>query len=129
MEMVKILVVDDEEEVCALTKSFLTKRNYNVLTATTDLEAIEMVKKEHPQVVLLDILLGSSSGLDVLSKIKEIDKNIKVIMVTALEDEETILQAKSLGADDYISKPFSTSYLDDLTLEKISKLGLQKEDK
>jgi len=128
METVKILVVDDEEEICALTKSFLGKRNYNVLTASNEKEALETIKKEHPQLVLLDILLGSTSGLDLLPKIKELDKNIKVVMLTAVEDEETILKAKSQGADDYISKPFTASFLDNLTVEKIASLGSHKKE-
>ena len=122
MDEAKILVVDDEEEICGLTKSILSKKNYNVLTATNAKEALEIVTREQPHVVLLDILLGSSSGLDLLSKIKEINKNIKVIMISALDDDETIIKAKSLGADDYISKPFTATYLNELTKEKISGL-------
>ncbi len=123
MDEVKILVVDDEVEICALTKSILSKKGYNVLTAITAAEALRIAQEERPQVVLLDILLGADSGMDVLAKIKEIDKSIKVIMVTALDDDQTILKAKSQGADDYISKPFTATYLNGLTKEKISSLG------
>ncbi|MCX5703699.1 MAG: response regulator [Candidatus Omnitrophica bacterium] len=126
MDEVKILVVDDEAEICGLTKSILSKKGYNVLTAATAAEALKIVKEERPQVVLLDILLGADSGMDVLAKIKEMDKSIKVIMITALDDDETILKAKSQGADDYISKPFTATYLNELTREKISSLGLGK---
>ena len=119
MDKTRILVIDDEEEICQLTKSFLSKKNYLVLTATSEAEAIELIKKEQPHLALLDMRLGDTSGLDVLRKIKEIDKTIKVIMITALEDEESVRQAKSLGAEDYITKPFSASYLIDLLSKKI----------
>lgn len=126
MEKTKILVVDDEQEICQLTLRFLAKRDYDVFTATNGEAAIDLTKKEHPQIVLLDVRLGSESGMDVLQKIKEIDKNIKVIMITALDDEESIHQAKSLGADDYATKPFSASYLDDFILQKISNLSARQ---
>lgn len=127
MDIIKILVVDDEEEICELTRAFLRKKNYCTLGATSRDEALEVIKKEHPHLVLLDLRLGEDSGLDVLSDIKLIDKDVKVIMVTALNDEETIRQAKSLGADDYITKPFTAAYLNDLILEKISRLNLHQE--
>lgn len=125
MDKTKILVVDDEKEICELTKGFLARRNYETFTATNGEEAISLTQKEQPQVVLLDIRLGSESGIDVLRRIKEIDRNIKVIMITALDDETSIRQARSLGADDYITKPFTTKYLNDFILQKISALSLQ----
>lgn len=127
MEKTRILVVDDEEEICQLTSRFLAKRDYQIFTATTLKEAIELVKKERPHLILLDVRLGSESGMDILRKAKEIDTNTKVIMVTALDDDETIRQAKALGADDYISKPFTAAYLNDFILQKISGLGLEQE--
>lgn len=126
MEAVKILVIDDEEEICALTRSFLVKRGYTVFTAETIAGAVDLVKKESPKLALLDVRLGDESGMDALRKIKEISKDIKVIMVTALGDEESIRQAKSLGADDYITKPFTAAYLNDLIVQKISNLSLKE---
>ena len=117
-EEYKILVVDDEEEICLLTKSFLSKRGYKVFTAGTEAEVLNIVNKEHPQLVLLDVRLKEVSGIDVLSKIKQVDNNSKVIMVTALDDEESISKAKSQGANEYITKPFTPDYLNEL-IEKI----------
>jgi len=125
MDKTKILVVDDEKEICELTKSFLARRNYETFTATNSQEAIGLTQKEQPQVVLLDIRLGSESGMDVLRKIKEINGSIRVIMITALDDEASIRQARSLGADDYITKPFTTKYLNDFILQKIATLNIQ----
>jgi len=114
MKTPRILIIDDEKEICELVKVFLSKKNYSCFSATTEREALGLIKKEHPQLVLLDLRLGDISGIDVLGKIKELDKNIKVIMVTALDDAESIRQARELGADDYICKPFTATYLNEL---------------
>jgi len=129
MDIVKVLVVDDEKEICELTRSFLRKKNYCTLGATSRKEAIEIVKKDQPQIVLLDIRLGEESGLETLSQIKEINKDIKVIMVTALNDEDSVSEAKSQGADDYISKPFTAEFLEDILLKKVASLNLRGKDK
>ena len=122
--VVKVLVVDDEQEICDLTRSFLRKKNYCTLGATSRKEAIDIVTRDQPQIVLLDVRLGSESGLDTLRQIKEINKEIKVIMVTALNDDESIAQAKALGADDYISKPFTANFLEGILLKKVLSLKL-----
>lgn len=127
MDPVKVLVVDDEQEICDITRSFLRKKNYCTLGATTRKEAIEIVKKDQPQIVLLDIRLGPESGLDTLKQIKEINKDIKVIMVTALNDEDSVAEAKSLGADDYISKPFTADFLEGILLKKVASLKLPEQ--
>jgi two-component system response regulator (stage 0 sporulation protein F) len=129
MDIIKILVVDDEKEICELTRSFLRKKNYCTLGATSRKEAIEIVKRDQPQIVLLDIRLGDESGLDTLRQIKEINKNIKVIMVTALNDEDSVAQAKSAGAEDYIAKPFTADFLEDIILKKVASLKLSVKDK
>lgn len=127
MEATRILVVDDEKEICELTKKFLERKEYAVFTAQNTKEALEVMQESRPQLVLLDIRLGEESGLDVLKKARELDKNIKVIMVSALEDQESISEARSLGADDYVTKPFTAQYLNDFILAKISNLVWQKQ--
>ncbi len=123
MDRPKILVVDDEPEICEVTRSFLAKRDYSVFTATDSAAALELIDKEHPQLMLLDVRLGSESGIELLRKVRELDKEIKVIMVTALDDEETVRQAKSLGADDLITKPFTAGFLNDFIMRKFSGTG------
>lgn len=122
MEATRILVVDDEKEICEVTKRFLERKGYVVFTAQNKQEAFEVLEKSRPQLMLLDIRLGQESGLEVLRQAKELDKDIKVIMVSALQDEENITKARSLGADDYVTKPFTAQYLNDFILQKISKL-------
>lgn len=117
----RVLVVDDEKEICELTRSFLTRRGFEVFTASTTATALDLVKGKQPRIVLLDMRLGSESGIDVLRRIKEIDKNIKVVMVTALEDPESVKQATELGADNYLSKPFKADVLGELINKLVNK--------
>ena len=126
MDKAKILVIEDEEETRQVITSCLCRKGYEVFSIATAKEAVELVKKEHPDITLLDILLSDGSGLDILKQIKEFDKNIKVVMVTVLEDGDTIRQAKSLGADEYVTKPATIEYLNNIILEKISELNLHK---
>lgn len=130
IENIKLLMVDDEAKICDLVKTILSKMGYNVLTALNTQAAMEVVKKERPNLVLLDIRMGAESGLDILPKIKEFDKNIKVVMLTAMEDEENIRQSKSLGADDYMVKPLTADYLKNVIYQKLSyMIGRQKDKK
>jgi len=121
-DIIKVLVVDDEVEVCELMRDFLRKKNYCTFGASSAAEAIELVKNESPHIVLLDLRLGSDSGLELLRRIKETDRNIKVIMVTALDDKDTVEQAISLGAEEFITKPFTLKFLEDTLLTKVEKL-------
>lgn len=116
----KILIIDDEPDICEITKCLLSKRKYSCFTASSQKEALALVEKERPNLVLLDVRLGSESGLEVLLRIKELDKNIKVVMVTGLGDEETVSQAKAQGADDFICKPFTADFLYDLVAAKLT---------
>jgi len=101
----KLLVVDDEADVCDFVKNFFEERDYRVFTALNGDEALSIVKKEKPSLILLDIKMKFMDGLTVLRHIKDIDKNCKVIMVTALEDQDKVNDAYKYGAIDYITKP------------------------
>lgn len=111
--MHKILVVDDELDICDFVKTFFKERGFQVLTALNADEALSITKKERPDLVLLDIKMKGMDGLAVLKHIKELDKTIKVIMVTALEDQDKISEAYKLGAIDYITKPLILDYLEE----------------
>ncbi len=117
--MEKILVVDDEEEAADALKAFLTARGYQVYTAGDGLKAIAVVRDTKPQVVLLDIVMPGKGGIDTLKEIRRIDRNIKVIMVTAVADEEIAKLAIELGAADYMTKPVDFDYLKAAVLKKI----------
>ncbi len=118
--MLKILIVDDEPEITELLKNFFERKNYNVLQANNGKIAMEMVKEHRPHLVFLDIRMPVMDGMSVLRNIRQIDTSIKVIMVTAIEDEKTVQEAKSLGAVDYIRKPFKLDYLERDVIEKVN---------
>ena len=103
--MVKILVVDDEIDVCDFVKSFFEERNFRTFTALNGSDAVRLLKKEKPNVILLDIKMRGMDGIETLKKIREVDKDVKVIMVTAVEDQDSMEKACKLGACEYITKP------------------------
>jgi len=103
--MIKILIVDDEIDVCDFVKNFFEERNFKVLTALNGSEGIRLLHREKPDIVLLDIKMKEMDGIETLKRIRKIDKKIKVIMVTAVEDEDKMEAASRLGAYKYIKKP------------------------
>lgn len=116
----KMLIVDDEIEICEFLKSFFEDRDFKVMTGHSGEEAIEKAATFQPDVVLLDIQMPGMDGLKALKKIKEDHPKIKVIMVTAVETEDKIEEAMRYGADNYITKPLSLEYLEKDVRDKIS---------
>ncbi|MBN1794504.1 MAG: response regulator [Candidatus Omnitrophica bacterium] len=125
--MVKLLVVDDEPAVVSLLERFLTDKGYRVLTATSGTGALGIFDKERPRIVFLDIRMPGMDGLEVLRTMKQQDRRIKVIMITVVEDQETIDLARGLGADEYIVKPFDLEYLEKVVIHKVSELVDEEE--
>lgn len=121
--MKKMLVVDDELEICEFLKNFFEERDFKVLTAYSGYEALDILKTVKPQVVLLDIFMPGMDGMSVLKRIKEIYPDVKVIMVTAIETQEKIQEAIRFGADNYITKPLSLEYLEKDVREKVEHLS------
>ena len=117
--MNKLLIVDDEIEICEFLKSFFEDRDFKVAIASNGTQALEQVAHFHPKVVLLDIQMPGMDGLQILEKIKERHPKVKVIMVTAVETQEKIEKAMRLGADNYITKPLSLEYLEKDVQDKI----------
>jgi len=120
-----VLVVDDDQSVIESFKVALD--NYNVLATNSGEIALDKIKKEDINVVLLDILMPGMDGMDVLRKIKELDKNIDVIMVTAIKTVKTAIEAMKLGAYDYITKPFDVDELLESIRKAIERQGLLRE--
>lgn len=120
--MRKILVVDDEHDICDFMKSFLSERGYEVFTALNGDEALAIVKKEKPELILLDVKMKGMDGIATLKHIKDIDKKFNVIMVTALEDQDKMNEASRLGAREYITKPLVLENLEQ-AVEKVFKLN------
>lgn len=108
----KVLVIDDDPAVLGFLRSFLVRRGMEVATAASGDEALTRILQEQPSVILLDVRLPGMGGLEVLHRIKEIDRRIDVIMITGYSDEEVGRQAMAMGAFDYILKPFDLDYLE-----------------
>lgn len=106
-----ILVIDDEKDVCDSFQDTLPEEGYGVVTALNGEDALALVKKERPDVVLLDIRMPGLDGIEVLEKIKKIDKNIAVVMITGYGDLKTARKAMRLGAFDYVTKPFNLDFI------------------
>jgi DNA-binding NtrC family response regulator len=109
----KILVVDDEHLIRWSLEQNLKKQGYEVVTAASGEDALKLLKDEVPDLMLLDIQLPGIDGLAVLERVKEMEEEIIVIMVTALGVLETAVKAMRMGAYDYINKPFN---LDELAI-------------
>lgn len=101
----KILIVDDEPDVCEAIRHYLGKRDYDVITASSAREAINKLLNEKPTLILLDIKMPDIDGIECLQMIKKLDREALVVMVTCITDLDTAKQALALGAADYITKP------------------------
>jgi DNA-binding NtrC family response regulator len=117
-----ILIVDDDKSVRDFLGRFLKAEGYpRVQSVENGLEALEKIKNEDIKLVLLDVRLpGGMDGVEVLRKIKQINKNIGVIMITGFPDETLAKEAMKEGAFDYIVKPFDLAYLKLSALTKIT---------
>jgi K+-sensing histidine kinase KdpD len=104
----KILIIEDNQENIDLLVYFLRPQGYNLITATNGAKGFESVKKENPDIILLDIMLPKMDGFEVCERLKKDPdtKYIPIIMITALKDLKDKLRALQVGADDFITKPF-----------------------
>lgn len=104
----RILVVDDEEDICAILKFNLSKEGYEVVTANSAEEALTLDIASF-NLLLLDVMMGGMSGFELTGKLKTDPKTagVPVILITARDTEDDAVEGLDLGADDYISKPFS----------------------
>ncbi|AQP54295.1 DNA-binding response regulator [Vagococcus penaei] len=108
--MKKILVVDDEKPISDIVKFNLTKEGYEVYTAFDGEEAVEMVTEVEPDLILLDLMLPKKDGLEVCREVRK-NYDMPIIMVTAKDSEIDKVLGLELGADDYVTKPFSNREL------------------
>jgi len=106
-----LLIVDDDEVMVETLRNVLRKKGYELFCAASGNEALELLRKELVDLVLLDMRLPDVDGLEVLSKIKELDTEILVIMMTAYSDVESAVSAMKAGAYHYINKPFELEEL------------------
>ncbi|TGA99273.1 response regulator transcription factor [Sporolactobacillus shoreae] len=103
----KILVVDDEPSIVTLLSFNLKKAGYDVISAGTGTEVLPIVQEQHPDLIVLDLMLPEMDGMDVCKKLRQEFIYIPIIMLTARDDELDKVLGLELGADDYMTKPFS----------------------
>ncbi len=108
-----ILVVDDEPDIVALVAYHLAKAGYRVATAANGHDALAVARRERPALLVLDLMLPGMSGFDVLTELRSdaSTRDVAVLMLTARKEEPDRIQGLSLGADDYLTKPFSPQEL------------------
>lgn len=119
--MPKLMIVDDEADIVAFAKNFFKKRGIEVQTANTGTEALELAKTFNPDLVLLDITMEGMTGLEVLKSLRAQKNDVKVIMVTGIEDEETVNEANSWGIRGYVHKPLILEELEKIVLAELKK--------
>ena len=107
----KILVVEDEERIRKVIKSFLEKKGYNVKEACDGEEGLDIFYEWNPDLILLDVMMPKKDGYEVCRAVRE-EKSTPILMLTAKTQEEDEIRGLEIGADDYIRKPFSLRILE-----------------
>ncbi|WP_047154243.1 sigma-54-dependent transcriptional regulator [Aneurinibacillus tyrosinisolvens] len=110
-DKLRVLIVDDDVDICFLMATAIDSQNIEVLTAHTGQSALTLYEEHRPELVLLDVQLPEMNGIEILAALKAINPDCQVIMVTAYATIETAVQAMKLGALDYICKPFKLPHL------------------
>jgi len=115
----RLLVVDDEQDICEFLTDYFTGRGYECLAAMEGEDALSKAKMFRPHMILLDIRMPGMDGIEVLRRIRDFDTMVGVIVVTGVLDEDIGRQALKLGAVDFITKPIDLEYLEHSVLAKM----------
>jgi len=116
---VKVLVVDDEEQIQKVLEKILKRKDYQVKTAGNGVSALKAMKRERFDIVLLDIMMPELDGIETLRKIKIQSPKTIVMMITAYGSVATAREAMQLGAYDYITKPFDIDFIYEMIEESL----------
>jgi DNA-binding NtrC family response regulator len=117
----KILVVDDNKETCDALTEIFAGEGYQTFSALDGRSALDTVKKKKPELVLLDIKMPKMDGIEVLKRIKKIDKEVVVVMITGYGALDTAKEAMRLGAYDYVTKPLDVDFIKAVIRDALSK--------
>lgn len=123
-----VLLVDDDEKLVQLLKSYFEKEGFIIYTAYDGVTAIQIVREKNPSIMILDIMLPEMDGWDVCRKIRK-DNEVPIIMLTARDEETDRLIGLEIGADDYVTKPFSPKEVvarAKVILRRINRVAVQK---
>ncbi len=120
---IKVLVIDDNKELTNIIETYLNKKGFDVISAHTIQEAMNILENvKRVDVILLDLMLPDMHGLDFLKVIREHSKNVAVIVITGIKDLNTVIEVMKAGADDYLVKPFRLGEME----EKINEILYKK---
>ncbi len=112
MSAAQILIVEDDEVIMSTLAYNLSRGGYGVSQATTGEQALMLARKMRPDLILLDLMLpGEESGIEVCERIRELDEEVIIVMITAKDSEEDKVRGFEAGADDYVTKPFGMKEL------------------
>jgi len=118
--MAKLLIVDDESDIREFARNFFKKRKIDVFISSGGRQALDLIVKESPDLILLDVRMEEMTGIEVLRELRKSNLSAKVIMVSGVEDEETIKEANALGVIGYIHKPFILEELEKIVLAQLN---------
>jgi PAS domain S-box-containing protein len=119
--ILRLLIVDDDKSLTQHLRSFFERQKYKVQVADDGPGAVQATRDFHPHLMFLDIGLPGMSGIEVLKEVKQTDPSVRVIMITGQTEDELMRQARMLGADDYVTKPFTLEYLSGEVMDKLHK--------
>ena len=120
----RVLVIDDDEDICLYLREFLTREGYRVTTVTKPLDALPAIKDGRYQIVLLDVRMPDIDGIELLRQIRAIDSDICVIVMTAYPSVETAVDTMKADAFDYLRKPFELEQMRQVLQRAVREKGL-----
>jgi two-component system alkaline phosphatase synthesis response regulator PhoP len=123
----RVLVIDDEDKILNLVSSYMEKEGYEIHTANDGISGLEIAKEINPDIVVLDIMLPGMDGLEVLAQLRR-ESNVYVILLTAKTEETDKIIGLSVGADDYVTKPFSPRELTARVKAALRRLNIKDQE-
>ena len=124
--MYKVLICDDQPDIVNALKIYLKPEGYELLTAQNGREALDLVKKQHVDLILMDIMMPLMDGITATDKIRELS-NVPIILLTAKSETEDVVLGLNVGADDYITKPFVPVEVLARVRSQLRRYGMQKD--
>jgi len=118
----KILVVDDERNVCEFLEEFLEFKEFETFSALSGVEALRLIREHRFDLVLLDIIMPGMNGMEVLEKIKLVQPDIPIIVVSGVRDRKMADNVLRMGAADYIPKPIDLERLEQMIMLNVQKV-------
>ena len=125
----RILVVDDEENLCAFMKLMLAKEGYDVTTTVSATEALELLSDDGMDLVFTDLMMPEMNGLEMVRKLRELRPEMECVVMTAYASVDSAIEALKLGAADYITKPFNLEELKIIVRQLLSRRRMEEENK